>query len=284
MSYDRYVFHQLLFQPIQMCKTFSVVPLPLTCPSRINLTQTNNFTVKSVKGMFCFDSLIACRCNCGLQNICNSTCWQLYYTAVTLSRLFKKRQTERNVTDLGIDKLYALTTNELRVVLFRKQGRQRSEIGHSSCSVSSSCWRTGPKLKLIPVSACAYKDGRTFSSQVTYGATGVLRIYFIVKQQTFIFECCNRIIYQQLISNTTSCSRIRPRVKVINSATASNVRRWFHTIWKTFPVFITTCWASKTRQPVMLCKDWQCLSPSPLQYTIYYEKSAVFSSCSYTAP
>jgi len=34
----------------------------------------------------------------------------------------------------------------------------------------------------------------------------------------------------------------------------------------------------------MLCKDWQCLCPSPLQYTIYYEKSAVFSPCSYTSP
>jgi len=89
VSYNRYVFHQLLFQPIQMCKTFRVVPLPLTCPSRINLTQTNNFTGQSVEGMFCFNSLIACRCNCGLKNICNSTCWQLNYTAVTLSRLVK---------------------------------------------------------------------------------------------------------------------------------------------------------------------------------------------------
>jgi len=34
----------------------------------------------------------------------------------------------------------------------------------------------------------------------------------------------------------------------------------------------------------MLCKDWQCLCPSPLQYTIYYEISAVFSPCSYTWP
>ena len=35
----------------------------------------------------------------------------------------------------------------------------------------------------------------------------------------------------------------------------------------------------------MLCKDWQCLCPSPLQYTIYYEKSAVFSPpCTYTSP
>jgi len=34
----------------------------------------------------------------------------------------------------------------------------------------------------------------------------------------------------------------------------------------------------------MLCKDWQCLCPSPLQYTINYEKSAVFSLCSYTSP
>jgi len=34
---------------------------------------------------------------------------------------------------------------------------------------------------LIPVSACAKKDGRTFLSQVTYGATSALTIYFIVK-------------------------------------------------------------------------------------------------------
>ena len=56
-----------------------------------NLTQTNNFTVKSVEDVLhSFDSLIACRSNRCLQNICNSTCWQLNYTAVTLSRLFKK--------------------------------------------------------------------------------------------------------------------------------------------------------------------------------------------------
>jgi len=60
--------------------------------------------------------------------------------------------------------------------------------------------------------------------------------------------------------------------KSINSATASHVRRWFHAIWKTFLVFITSCWASNTRQPVMFCKDWKCIRPSPLQYTIYYEK------------
>ena len=34
---------------------------------------------------------------------------------------------------------------------------------------------------LIPVSACAKKDGGTFSSQVTYAATSALTIYFIVK-------------------------------------------------------------------------------------------------------
>jgi len=54
----------------------------------IFLTQTNNFTVKSVEDVFhSFDSLIACRCNCCLKNICNSTCRQLNHTAVTLSRL-----------------------------------------------------------------------------------------------------------------------------------------------------------------------------------------------------
>jgi len=66
-----------------MCKTFNVVPPLLTCPSRINLTQTNNFTVKSGEGVFHgFDSLIACRCNCCLQTICNSTYWQPNCTAV----------------------------------------------------------------------------------------------------------------------------------------------------------------------------------------------------------
>jgi len=80
-----------------MCKTFNVVPLSLTCPNRINLTQTNNFTVKSVVGIFhSFGSLNACRCNCYLQNICNSACWQLNYTALTLSRLFKNNWTHRH--------------------------------------------------------------------------------------------------------------------------------------------------------------------------------------------
>jgi len=48
------------------------------------LTQTNNFTIKSVEDVFhSFDSSIACQCNCCLQNICNSTCWQLNCTAVS---------------------------------------------------------------------------------------------------------------------------------------------------------------------------------------------------------
>ena len=48
---------------------------------------------------------------------------------------FQKKQTERNVTHLGIDKV--IRTRHQRTVrrLFRKQGTQRSEIGHSSCSV-----------------------------------------------------------------------------------------------------------------------------------------------------
>jgi len=66
-------------------------------PSRFNLTQTNNFTVKSVEGIFLsFDSLTACRCNCFLQNISNSACWQLNFTALTLSRLFKNNWTKRH--------------------------------------------------------------------------------------------------------------------------------------------------------------------------------------------
>ena len=78
-----------------MCKTFNDVPLSLTCPSGFNLTQTNNFTVKSVEGIFhSLDSLTACRCNCFLQNIFNSACWQLNYTALTLSRLFKNNWTK----------------------------------------------------------------------------------------------------------------------------------------------------------------------------------------------
>ena len=80
-----------------MCKTFNNVPLPLTYPSRINLTQTNNFTVKSVEGVFhSFDSLIACRCNDYLRNIRNSSCWQLNSTALTLYRLFKNYWTHRH--------------------------------------------------------------------------------------------------------------------------------------------------------------------------------------------
>ena len=80
-----------------MCKTFNVVPLSFACPSRFNLTQTNNFTVKSVYNVFhSFDSLIACRCNDYLQNIRNSTCWQLNSTALTVSRLFKNNWTHRH--------------------------------------------------------------------------------------------------------------------------------------------------------------------------------------------
>jgi len=80
-----------------MCKTFNDVPPPHTYLSRFNLTQTNNFTVKPVEGVFhSFDSLIACRCNCFLQNICNSACWQLNYTSLTLSRLFKNNWTKRH--------------------------------------------------------------------------------------------------------------------------------------------------------------------------------------------
>jgi len=44
--------------------------------------------------------------------------------------------------------------------------------------------------------------------------------------------------------------------------------------------------AERATHDNQLCffKDWQCICPSPLQYTIYYGKSAVFSPCSYTSP
>ena len=80
-----------------MCKTFNVVPFSLTYPSRINLKQTNNFTVKSVERVFhSFDSLIACRCNDYLQDIRNSACWQLNSTSLILSRLFQNNWTHRH--------------------------------------------------------------------------------------------------------------------------------------------------------------------------------------------
>jgi len=80
-----------------MCKTFNDVPLPITYPSRINLTQTNKSTVKSIEGVLhSFYSLIACRCNDYLQNIRNSACWQLNSIALTLSRLFKNNWTHRH--------------------------------------------------------------------------------------------------------------------------------------------------------------------------------------------
>jgi len=155
VSYGRQVFHELLFQPMQMCKTFNVVPLPLTCPSRINLKQTNNFTVKSVKGVFhTFDSLIACRCNCCFQTICNSICWQLNCTAVTLSRLFKKNKLIATSQTWKLIKLCTFTTNGLCVVFFENRECNVLKLGIAAFQFSSSCWRTGPKFMLIPVSAC----------------------------------------------------------------------------------------------------------------------------------
>jgi len=46
---------------------------------------------------------------------------------------------------------------------------------------------------------------------------------------------------------------------MINSATSSFVRCWFHAIWKTLLVFITTGSTSNTRQPVMFCKKLSML-------------------------
>ena len=130
---------------------FNVVPLPLTCQSRINLTQTNNFTVKSVKGMFCFDLLIACRCNCCLKNICNSTCWQLNHTAVTLSRLLKKNKLNATSHTWELIKLYALVTNGLCVVFYENREHNVLKLGIAVVQFFSCCWRTGTKLMLIPV-------------------------------------------------------------------------------------------------------------------------------------
>jgi len=83
-----------------MCKTFNDVPLSLTCPSRINLTQTNNFIVKSVESVFHrFDSLIACQCNCYLQKILHVD----NLTKPLWLCLDSSKTTERNVTGLEID-------------------------------------------------------------------------------------------------------------------------------------------------------------------------------------
>jgi len=133
----------------QICKTFNVVPLSLTCPSRINLTQTNKFTVKSVKGVFhSFYSLIAFRFNCCLQNFCNSTCWQLNCSAVTLTRLFKKKKKLNATSQVWeLIKLRLRGTNGLCVVFF-EEGKQRSEIRHSSCPVLFILLKNRTKLNV----------------------------------------------------------------------------------------------------------------------------------------
>ena len=232
----------------------NVISYTLTCPSRINLTQTNNFTVKSVKGVFySIDSLIACRCNCCFQTICNSTCWQLNCTAVTLTRLFKK-QTERNVTVLGIDKVICIYHQRTVRRLFRNQGTHRSEIGHSSCPVLFIMLENPIKV-----------NAKTCVSMPLERWTNIFVTGYILWDQCSydLFYCKvvnvqKFIIFQQRISNTTSCSQIRPRVEMINSATSSFVRCWFHAIWKAFLFFITTGSASNTWQPVMFYKNCQC--------------------------
>jgi len=119
------------------------------------LTQTNDFTAKSVKDVFhSFDSLIACRCNCCLQNICNSTCWQLNYT-VDAASTFQKNKLNATSHTWELIKLYALVTNRLCVVFFENREHNVLKLGIAAVQFSSCCWRTGTKLMLIPVSACA---------------------------------------------------------------------------------------------------------------------------------
>jgi len=86
--------------------------------------------------MFCFDSLIACRCNCCLKSICNSACWQLNYTSLTLSRLFKNNKVNKTSQNWELIKLYALTTNELRVVIFF-ENRERNVLKLSIAAAQS---------------------------------------------------------------------------------------------------------------------------------------------------
>ena len=100
---------------------------------------------------------------------------------MTLSRLFKKNKLNATSHTWELIKLYALVTNGLCVVFFENREHNVLKLDIAAVQFSSCCWRTGTKLMLIPVSACAKKDGRTFSSQVTYGATGALTIYFILK-------------------------------------------------------------------------------------------------------
>ena len=94
---NRWQLHNYLFQNFQRFSKRSVQNVQ-RCSTPTHMSKQNqfyskkNFTVKSVKGMFCFDSIIACRYNCWLKNICNSTCWQLNFTAVMLSRLFKNNK------------------------------------------------------------------------------------------------------------------------------------------------------------------------------------------------
>ena len=51
--------------------------------------------------------------------------------------------------------LCALTTNGLCAVFFENRERNVLKLDIAAVQFSSSCWRTGPNLMLIPVSACA---------------------------------------------------------------------------------------------------------------------------------
>jgi len=140
-----------------------------------------NFTVKSVEDVFhSFDSLNAFPCYCCLENICNSTCWQINYHAVTLSRPKKTTKSKLNATSQfwKLIKLYTLTPDGLCVVFFENRVNNVLKLGIAAVQFSSSWWRTGSKLVLIPVSASTKNDRRMFLSRATYGA---LTMYFIVK-------------------------------------------------------------------------------------------------------
>jgi len=170
-------------------------------------------TVKSIKGMFCFDSLIACRCNCCLKNICNSSCWQLNYTTVTLSRLFKNNKLNETSQIWELISYSHSPPTNCASSFFENRERNVLKLRVAAAQSLHLVGEPDQSLSWYLCQHALIKMDERFCHKLHMVRPLHFRFILLQSSKRLYLNAAIASSYQQLISNTTSCSRLRPRVR-----------------------------------------------------------------------
>jgi len=185
----------------------------------------------------------------------------------------KKKQSERNVTGLGIGKVVLTCHQRTLRRHFRKQGTQRSEMRHSSCPVLFTLLENATKLNAYTcVSMRLERWTNVFVTSYIWCDRCTYDLFYCKVANVWKFESYNRIIlsatnqqHHFLFTNPTESQK--SWTMQLHLMYAVNFTRFEKHSWFS----LRPAQQATHDNSLCFCKDWQCICPSRLQYTIYYK-------------